>query len=568
MARKRRKADTQAAVHEPLDGLQIFNAGLYGRLSVLDNGKLAGDSLETQISLMEEYVRQRPYLRRTKLYQDNGYTGTNFDRPAWDELLRDVKSGKINCIVVKDLSRLGRNYIEAGEFLEKECPRLGVRFISINDGYDSASLNSTEELTAALKNIINDYYAKDISRKSCSALAIKRQNGEYIGSYAPYGYQKDPANKNYLLIDPVAAPVVRQIYEWRAEGAGFGTITRRLNEQDIPSPGRYRFEQGIVTNNNKKGSKLLWNRHILSDILKNPVYIGHLVQGKCRASLYCGIPAHTAPKEEWEISYQTHEAILTEELFEAVQRFNEQQSAAYAANYGKCSNLPKEANPYRGKLICADCGAQMKLYRSLAKDRSRGYYSYLCPTYEEHRELRCTKKSIRSNALDAAVLSALKVQMALFLDAEKVLAGLVSMKQHTPIGDRRNAECAAIERQLARKESLSASLYSDWKSGVLSYDEYRFAKARYAQELAALKQQLNEMRSVYEGTSEQMETAARWAERIRAYQDADQVTKELVEALIIRVCLDSNGEVSVQFSFEREQELLEREIKRLKEGAA
>ena len=197
MARRRRKVDDQSAAHETLDGLQVFNAGLYGRLSVLDNGKLDGDSLETQISLMEEYVRQRPYLRRTKLYQDNGYTGTNFERPAWDELLGDVKSGKINCIVVKDLSRLGRNSIEAGEFLEKECPRLGVRFISINDGYDSASLNSTEELTAALKNIINDYYAKDISRKSCSALAIKRQNGEYIGSYAPYGYQKDPENKNH-----------------------------------------------------------------------------------------------------------------------------------------------------------------------------------------------------------------------------------------------------------------------------------------------------------------------------------------------------------------------------------
>lgn len=568
MARKRRKVDDQVAVHEPLDGFQVFNAGLYGRLSVLDNGKLDGDSLETQISLMEEYVRQRPYLRCAKLYQDNGYTGTNFDRPAWDELLRDVRSGAINCIVVKDLSRLGRNYIEAGEFLEKECPRLGVRFISINDGYDSASLNSTEELTAALKNIINDYYVKDISRKSCSALAIKRHNGEYIGSYAPYGYQKDPEDKNHLLIDPITAPVVRQIYGWRAEGAGYGTITRWLNEQGIPSPGRYRFEQGIVTNNNKKGRELLWNRHVLSDILKNPAYIGHLVQGKCRASLYRGIPAHTVPKKEWNISYHTHEAILTEELFEVVQRFNERQSAAYTANYGKCSNLPKETNPYRRKLICADCGVQLKLYRSLAKDRSRGYYSYLCPTYEEHRELRCTKKSIRSNVLDAAVLSVLKVQMALFLDAEKVLAGLISANRRTPMEDSRKAERAAMERQLARKESLSASLYSDWKSGILSYDEYRFAKARYNQELVALKQQLDEMRSVYEEASEQMETAAQWAEKIRAYRDAGQVTKELVDALISCVRLGNSGEVSVQFSFEREQELLEQEIRRLKEGAA
>lgn len=567
MARKRKKTGAQV-VTESLNSLQVFDTGLYGRLSVLDNGKPDGDSLETQISLMEEYVLQRPYLHYVRLYQDNGYTGTNFDRPAWDALLQDVKSGKINCIVVKDLSRLGRNYIEVGEFLEKECPRLGVRFISINDGYDSACLNSAEELTASLKNIINDYYAKDISRKSCSALAIKRHHGEYVGSYAPYGYQKDPANKNRLLIDPVTAPVVRQIYEWRAAGAGFGTITRRLNEQGVPSPGRYRFEQGIITNNNKKGSKLLWNRHVLSDILKNPVYIGHLVQGKCRSGLYRGIPAHTVPKEEWEISYHTHEAILAEELFEAVQRFNEQQSAVYFANYDKYSNLPKEGNPYRKKLICADCGARLKLYRSLAQNGSCGYYSYLCPTYEEHRELSCTKKSIRSNRLDVAVLSALKVQMALFLDTEKVLSDLVAKKRHTLVEDKRKAEYAAVERQIARKESLSAALYSDWKSGILSYDEYCFAKAQYVQELAVLRQQLNEMRSVYGAASEQLEIAAQWAEKILIYQDAERVTKELVDALILCIRLDSNGEVSVQFSFGKEQQMLEQEIRRLREGAA
>lgn len=568
MGRKRKCAGGQPAVHEPLDELQVFAVGLYGRLSVLDNGKLDGDSLETQVSLMEEYVSQRPYLRYVKLYQDNGFTGTNFDRPAWDELIRDVKSGKINCIVVKDLSRLGRNYIETGEFLEKECPKLGVRFISINDGYDSASLNSTDELTAALKNIINDYYAKDISRKACSALAAKRHNGEYVGSYAPYGYQKDPVNKNRLLIDPMTAPVVRQIYEWRATGAGYGTITRWLNERGIPSPGRYRFEQGIVTNNNKKGSKLLWNRHVLSDILKNPVYIGHLVQGKCRASLYQGIPAHTTPKEEWEISFHAHEAILPEELFQAAQRVNELQSAAYCANYGKYSNLPKENNPYQDKLVCADCGTRLKLYRSLAKKGARGYYSYLCPTYEEHRELGCSKKSIRSYLLDEAVLSALRVQMELFLDMEKVLTDLVTMQQRTLMEDKGKDKCATMERQLARKESLSAALYSDWKNGVLTYEEYSFAKRQYAQEIAALKQQLNEMRCVCEGSSAHTETAAWWAERIRRYQDAGQVTKELVDTMISCIQLNGNGEISVQFSFEQEQEMLAQEIKRLREGAA
>lgn len=568
MARKRKKANTQSVARKPLDGLQVFDAGLYGRLSVLDNGKPDGDSLETQISLMEEYVRQRPYLRYVKLYQDNGYTGTNFDRPAWNTLLQDVESGKINCIVVKDLSRLGRNYIEAGEFLEKECPRLGIRFISINDGYDSACLNSSEELTAALKNIVNDYYAKDISRKSCSALAIKRRNGEYVGSYAPYGYRKDPMNKNRLLIDPVTAPVVRQIYEWRGAGTGVGTIIRRLNEQGVPSPGRYRFEQGIMTNNNQKGSKLLWNRHVLRDILKNPVYIGHLAQGKCRSGLYRGLSPHVVPKEEWDVSYHTHEAILSEKLFEDVQRMNEQQSAGYFANRGKYSHLQKENNPYCGKLICADCGARLKLSRALAKDGSRGYYSYLCPTYEEHRELGCTKKSIRSSQLDAAVLSALQVQMALFLDAEKVLSGIVEKKRHTSVRDTGKSERAEIERQLARKEILSTALYADWKSGILSYEEYCFAKAQYAQELDVLRQQLSEMRSVYESALEQADIAAQWAKKILAYRNVDKVTKELVDALISCVQLNGSGEVSVRFSFEKEQELLEREIKRLKEGAA
>lgn len=568
MARKRRNPTVKSKGRETSDELQIFEAGLYARLSVLDNGKADGDSLETQISLMEEYVSQRPYLHYAKLYQDNGYTGTNFERPAWDELLQDARSGKINCILVKDLSRLGRNYIETGEFLEKECPQLGVRFISINDGYDSASLNSAEELVAALKNIINDYYAKDISRKTCSALAIKRHNGEYTGSYAPYGYQKDPANKNHLLIDPVTAPIVRRIYEWRAAGAGYGTITRRLNEQGIPSPGRYRFEQGIVTNNNKKGSKLLWNRHVLSDILKDPVYIGQLVQGKCRASLYRGIPVHTVPTEEWEISDGTHEAILPEELFERVQRFNEQRCAMYLSNYGKYSNLPKEDNPYREKLVCADCGAQLKLYRALAQNRTHSYYSYLCPTYEEHRELGCRKKSIRSNALDAVVLSVLKVQMTLFLDTEEVLSQLTSMRRNTTIEAKKRTERKEIERQLARKEAYSTALYADWKNGVLSYDEYCFAKDRYAQEIEDLKRQLNEMRSVYESASEQMDIAARWVEKIQTYWDADRVTKELVDAFITCIQLNHDGEVSIQFSFEKERELLEFAIKRLKEEAA
>ena len=425
MARKKR---VHASPMRPEIQGALWVAGLYGRLSVLDNGKVDGEPIESQIAIIEQYVAGHPELKIVERYIDNGYTGTNFDRPNWERMMADVKSGRINCIIVKDLSRLGRNYIETGRFLERICPKLGIRFISVNDNYDTAEIKSQDEFAASLKNIVNDYYAKDISLKSGSALKAKRQRGEYIGSYAPHGYLKDPSNKNHLIINPETAPVIQQIYQWRAEGLGYGTITRMLNERGIPSPGRYRFEHGIVTNNNKKGSSLLWNRHALTDILRNIVYIGHLAQGKCTASLARGIPVHRTPESEWDIAYHTHDPIITEELFNQVQEINRSRADAYNANYGACSHLPKGDNPYRERLVCADCGTQMKLYRNLSKNHKKAYFTYICPTYEEHQELRCTKKTIRSNALDAMVLKTLKIQMELFCDAQQVLERL-SKKQ-------------------------------------------------------------------------------------------------------------------------------------------
>lgn len=226
MARKKR---VHASPMRPEIQGALWVAGLYGRLSVLDNGKVDGEPIESQIAIIEQYVAGHPELKIVERYIDNGYTGTNFDRPNWERMMADVKSGRINCIIVKDLSRLGRNYIETGRFLERICPKLGIRFISVNDNYDTAEIKSQDEFAASLKNIVNDYYAKDISLKSGSALKAKRQRGEYIGSYAPHGYLKDPSNKNHLIINPETAPVIQQIYQWRAEGLGYGTITRMLN---------------------------------------------------------------------------------------------------------------------------------------------------------------------------------------------------------------------------------------------------------------------------------------------------------------------------------------------------
>ena len=419
------------------------------------------------------------------------------------------------------------------------------------------------------RRMFNDYYAKDISRKACSSLAAKRKKGDYIGSYAPYGYQKDPENKNHLIVDPVTAPLVRQIYLWRAAGDGYGTITRKLNEQGIPSPGRYRYEQGIITNNNKKGSALLWNRHALTELLRNIAYIGHLAQGKCRASLHAGIPVHQTDKSEWDIAYNTHEPIIDEELFQTVQAINEEQSTIYKANYGKYSHLPKETNPYRKHLVCADCGTQLKLVRFIARGGEKGYYSYVCPTFEEHKELRCAcRKSIRSNQIDTAVLSALNAQFQLFSDSQEVLNKLLAKNVAIMEKKRENPELKRLEKELSSKESFSVSLYDDWKSGLLTLEEYTFAKEKYQRQLSTIKQQIQELMSVGGVTEQESFRLKDWEKKIRQFRNPEKVTQALVDAFISLIRVSEDGSVTIEFLFEEEKALLAREIERLRRDAA
>lgn len=548
MARKKR---VHASPMRPEIQGALWVAGLYGRLSVLDNGKVDGEPIESQIAIIEQYVAGHPELKIVERYIDNGYTGTNFDRPNWERMMTDVRSGRINCIIVKDLSRLGRNYIETGRFLERICPKLGIRFISVNDNYDTAEIKSQDEFAASLKNIVNDYYAKDISLKSGSALKAKRQRGEYIGSYAPHGYLKDPSNKNHLIINPETAPVIQQIYQWRAEGLGYGAITRMLNERGIPSPGRYRFEHGIVTNNNKKGSSLLWNRHALTDILRNIVYIGHLAQGKCTASLARGIPVHRTPESEWDIAYHTHDPIISEELFNQVQEINRSRADAYNANYGACSHLPKGDNPYRERLVCADCGTQMKLYRNLSKNHKKAYFTYICPTYEEHQELRCTKKTIRSNDLDAMVLKTLKIQMELFCDAQQVLERLSKKQPKFPAHTEEN-ELQQLEQQVKRKQGYATSLYADYRTGLLTREEYTFARGKYQEEVAALQGRISQLQERLTLTSQVSDCAKSWMALIEQYKSAEIVSRELVTAFISEIRLSADGSIKVSFLFQDE----------------
>ena len=380
MARVSRK---RKSLPEAAAASRIWRTALYVRLSVEDNGKDA-DSIENQIALLESYVFGCPDLSKAGLFVDNGCTGTNFHRPQFQQMMEAVQAGVIDCVVVKDLSRLGRNYIETSQFIEKICPFYGLRFIAVNDGFDTAAVTDTAQLSMALSNIVNDYYAKDISRKVTSALQTKMEQGDYIGNYAPHGYCKDPENKNHLVVDPETAPVIRQIFQWRSEGVSYMGINRRLNEAGIPSPGQYRLEHGIETNNNRKGRPVLWNKHMVTEILKNVVYIGHLAQKKGSQCLYAGIPYHITSVDEWIVVEHTHEPIIGAELFETVQKINRESAERSKANSGKYAYLPREKNIFGKKLTCAECGAVIKLHRSFSRLRDKAYFMFKCPTYAEH----------------------------------------------------------------------------------------------------------------------------------------------------------------------------------------
>lgn len=566
MARVSRKK--QNIPSTPVDtSVRIWKTALYVRLSVEDNGK-ESDSVENQTALLEEYVANHPHLKKTALFVDNGYTGTDFLRPEFTRMMEAVQDGLVDCVVVKDLSRLGRNYIETSQFIEKICPFYGLRFIAVNDSYDTATVTSEGQLSASLSNIVNDYYAKDISRKVTSALRAKMERGDYIGNYAPYGYRKDPENKNHLLIDPETAPVVRQIFEWRAEGISYMGINKRLNDAGIPSPSQLKFNNGIETNNNKKNRTILWNKHKVTEILKDIVYIGHLAQKKGSQCLYGGIPYHITSEEEWIVVKNTHEPLISVELFEKVQQINNAVLERAKANAGKYDHLPKEKNIYGKKFVCAECGAIMKLHRSFSTKKDKVYFTFKCPTYAEHGSRGCSDIKMRKADLDEAVFTFIKSQMDVFIDMENTLRRLLAMKKAKLKQNNTQQEIKALRQKLANKQSLLSGLYVDLKEGMLSQDEYGHHREIITADIKALETNLAELENAKNETEEQITGEMKWKFMIQRFYDATEMTAEIADAFIESMKLHEDGSLEIKLSYMDEFAALMNTCERLRKEVA
>ena len=307
MARTKRKVNPLRPQPTTTPQAKEFQTAAYIRLSIEDSGKPGSDTIEGQKDLLLAYIERQADLRLVEVYCDNGRTGTNFNRPDFERMMEDVRRGRINCIVVKDLSRFGRNYHETSNYLLRIFPFLGVRFVAVNDYFDTETAVETERgLVMPLKNIINDTYSRDISRKISSAIETKERRGEFIGVYAPYGYSKSDDDRHKLVPNPETAPIIREIFALRLQGLGYTGIARLLNGRGVPSPGVYLYQCGL--SKQEKYRDAIWAAWNIKEILRDEVYLGHLVQGKRTNVAYKQArKERNAPADEWRIFRNAHE---------------------------------------------------------------------------------------------------------------------------------------------------------------------------------------------------------------------------------------------------------------------
>lgn len=554
MARKSRKTIEENPQAMPV-AETVYKTGIYGRLSIEDTRDGEGSSLEDQICLGEKYVSEKPYLTLAGVYSDNGLTGTNFERPDFERLMEDVRKGKINCIVVKDLSRFGRNYIEADHYIEKVFPFLGVRFIAIGEGFDSHDPRcSGDGLTIAVKNLINDIYARDISQKCKTALNRKMKKGEFLGSHAPFGYAKSPENKNLLIIDEEAAAIVRDVFQWKLEGMTVAGITKKLNIQETPSPSTYRRVK-YPTKGKKPARDVKWQENVVKKMLVNMMYLGHMVNGMSVTHPEHGYAIEKLPRDQWIVVKNTHEPIIAEQDFEAVAEIFRETSERYYANTGKYSHLPTNENVLMGVVYCGICGRALKRVRNVSFNReyiTHTYFCRYCGSYEA--ESSRGGKRIKEPELLDTVNAIIRKQIELCIEKESLFKRLRVSSAFTGARRGKDAEIEALRLEIRRKETRIVTLCADKCDGLFTGSEFIQMKQAYEREKAALAVKLEELLAEREQFSPHIADDNQYLAAFRAFYDENDLTREMLLALVERIEVASDKEISIVFKHHDEFE--------------
>ncbi len=521
---------------------KIWNATLYLRLSRDDGDKEESNSITGQRELLRDFLANHSDIREYTIRVDDGWSGSTFERPGFQKMMEDVKAGRTNCIVVKDLSRFGRNYLDAGEYIEKIFPFLGVRFIAVNDNYDSlGGKKSSDDLIIPFKNLINEAYCRDISVKIRTQLEIKRKKGQYLGSFATYGYLKDEQDKNKLVVDEFAADIVRDMFQWKLEGVSPQDIANTLNRLGVLSPMEYKRSLGMkFTTPFKTNPKAVWSAATVIRILKNPVYTGVLIQGKATTPSYKVHKRVTKAESEWCVIENNHEAIVSQMLFDNVQKVLRLDT--------RRSPEDEAVTLFSGMVFCGDCGASM--VRKTVPAGGRKYVYYVCSANKQDKTA-CSPHRIRDNALEEIVLDSLKVHIQDVID----MSDLLAMTDTAPL---RTAEAQKIQRQLDKKreeyetlQKLLMSLYENLVGGILDREEYIRLKESFSSRASEAEKQMDALRDTLTNIREHG-TENAWMEEFKRHRGITALDRSIVVSLIEKILVHEDDTIEIIYRWQDE----------------
>lgn len=552
MARKSRKITPAVEPVVEAAPLQIFPTAIYARLSVENSGKSENvDVIANQIEICKSYIADRPYLSLVDTYIDNGHTGTVFDRPEFNRLMTDIKSGRIKSLVVRDLSRFGRDYIETGTYLERIFPQIGLRFIAIKENYDNFDTDgSNESLMIPLQNMINALYSKDISRKVSTALKAQMEQGTFQKRNLPYGYRWNEEHTN-MVIDEETASYVRLIFRRKIEGWSMPMILDELDRLGAPNTELRKRQNGTRTGDgcSCKG----WHKSTVYGILTNPHYVGDTVLGRSMVAIYKGIKSHNVKdKDEWIVFPNTHEAIISREDFQKVQDIMNAASEARQTKMQKSEEIRATLiNLFDGKIFCADCGKRMYFHRKKVDKRKDGgwYAFYECSTYVGRRYEHCTAHYIRQDRLERDVLAAIQLQVKAALDYDKLLDKLRGSEGEKNIRDKQNALITSLNLKLSGVSKKRTRLYEDFAEGILDEEEYTFAKKSYDEQFADLSRRLDEAVQRRSKFNEAMSVDNKWITLMKSVSTATQLSQELVDESVELVKIHEDGAVELVMKY-------------------
>ena len=528
--------------------LKKYDVGNYLRLSV-DSDYTGSDSLENQRRLAHEFVSRHPDLNIVREYVDDGKTGTDFSRPAFSRMMADLKAGLINCVIVKDLSRFGREYIEAGNYIEKVFPFLGVRFISIVDRYDSADENCGRELLLiSLKNLMHEMYAKDISKKVGSTFRMKQEKGIFYRSATiPYGYQMNESGTNYVICKQTA-PIVQEIFRQCSEGISNYTISRWLYQNHIQTPGQY-IQAGSVYR--KEADELkLWHYSTIKRMLENPVYIGNIIRHKSEQSFFSGKKVSLVPEQEQIVIENNHEPIIDRQMFEDVQRILSQPKGRKCELSSGKQLVSFDKNIFQGKLFCASCKANMvrvNKYR-IINGKKEQYKTFQCSTHRNYNDL-CDTRNIAENVLCDILYATIQKHLSFIKGIKKQVQKNVQYSFEEKLKQTESKKQKVINLKNCLEQEYMRT-YSDYAEGCVSQAVFLQYKNVYHEKMELYKEQEKKCVKEEKGIKKCHTTLQKLVSDWLCFQNEKKLTETMVEICIERIEIFADNRVEVKLKYQ------------------